>query len=97
MPTFVIGSTWRTKARFKVAGVLTDPTTVTLNIKVPVGTETAYTYGAAEITKEATGLYYKDIVITTAGRHVARWEGSGTVPDAVEHYIDVPPSFFASP
>lgn len=97
MPTFVVGSTWRPKARFKAAGTLTDPTSITLIIRQPNGTETSYTYGAAQITKVSTGIYYKDIAIDAGGQWVARYKGTGAVPDAAEHVLDVPPSFFASP
>ena len=96
--TFIIGSTWRTKARFSDAtGALADPTTITLKVRDPSGTETSYTYAGATVSKEATGIYYKDVTINAQGRWVARWIGTGTVADAAEFPIDVPPSNFTSP
>ena len=52
---------------FAVSGVATDPTTVTLAITDPTGTTTTYTYAAAEITKDSTGVYHKDITCSSAG------------------------------
>jgi hypothetical protein len=97
-PSFIVGSTWRTKARFTDEdGDLTDPTTITLKVREPSGTETSYTFAGATVTKEATGIFYRDVTINASGRWVARWIGTGTVADAVEYPIDVPPSQFVSP
>jgi len=69
----------RVGATFKVATVNTDPTTITLKVKDPDRTTTTYTYALAEITKSATGIYYKDITANRVGRWNYRWEGTGTV------------------
>ena len=69
----------RLLATFKVSSVNTDPTTNTLKVKDPDRTTTTYTYALAEVTKSATGIYYKDITANKVGRWDYRWEGTGTV------------------
>lgn len=60
-------------------GVATDPTTVTLTVREPNGTTTAYTYGAGQLTKAGTGDYYRDVTITAAGRWAWEFIGTGIV------------------
>lgn len=60
------------------AGVVTDPTALTLKVKVPAGTVTTYTYGVDVIVvKDSVGNYHADIPITAAGRWSYAWEGTG--------------------
>ena len=60
-----------------------DPTTVTLYIKTPDGTVTAYTGG--EITRVSTGVYTYEITTSQVGRWIYKWQGTGaceiTSPD----------------
>jgi hypothetical protein len=68
------------------AGTLTDPTTVTLKIEKPSGTETTYTYAAVQITRDSAGRFYKQIT-PAAGEHGVwhyRWIGTGAVTAATE-------------
>ena len=66
---------------FQVAGVDTDPTTVTLVVTDPLGVATTYTYAGATITKTATGVYTKDIPCATAGLWTFVWVGTGAASD----------------
>ncbi len=66
---------------FTVSDVATDPTTVTLTLTSPSGTATDYTYALAEITKSATGIYYKDVTCSAAGEWTYKWVGTGTATD----------------
>ena len=59
-------------------GTATDPTDVTLQVKV-AETTTTYTYSLAEITKDSTGVYSKEITYSTAGWLYWEWQGTGTV------------------
>jgi len=68
---------------FEVSDVATDPTTVSLVITDPSGTATTYTYALAEITKDSTGVYHKDIPCSTAGTWQYVWIGTGTATDVV--------------
>lgn len=81
---YYIGQTVRITATFKVSGVETDPTTVTLIVKSPSGVTTTYTYSLAELERVSAGVYYKDISISAAGRWHYGWVGTGTVAAAVE-------------
>jgi len=61
------------------AGALTDPTTVTLEVKKPNGTVTTYTYAAAQIIKDSVGRYSYQLTVDAAGVWSYRWIGTGTV------------------
>ncbi len=67
---------------FKVNGVATDPTTVSLIITDPTGVITTYTYGAAQITRTGTGVYTKDVSCSLAGDWNYQWTGTGAASDS---------------
>lgn len=77
-----IGDAHRMRTTFKVGDTPTDPTTVSLIVTDPSGNQATYTYGAAEITKEGTGIFYRDEILDEAGEWHWRMVGTGTV-DAV--------------
>lgn len=67
------------RVRFKVtvtdlAGVATDPTSITFKIKSPSGTVTSPT-----VTREATGKYYADFTLTEPGVWQWEWETTGNI------------------
>jgi hypothetical protein len=62
---------------FKVSGVPTDPTTVTLTITDPTGAVT--TPGATHVT---TGTWTANVACTITGVWAYLWEGTGTASDA---------------
>jgi hypothetical protein len=72
------GNRVRLQATFTVAGVNTDPTIVTLNVKDPTGTVTPYTYALGGVIKSATGIYYKDVDMDAEG--VWEYGFLGTAP-----------------
>lgn len=82
--TYDKGDVVRLTGTFTVDGVATDPTTVTLKVQEPDGTETTYTYALATVTKVSTGVYRKDITIDESGYWYYRWEGTGTVATSGE-------------
>ena len=63
---------------FKVNGVPTDATTVTLTITDPTGAQTT-----PSVTHSGTGTYTADVACTLAGVWSYLWEGTGTASDAV--------------
>lgn len=67
---------------FSVAGVATDPSTVSLTVTDPAGAATTYTFAAGEITKTATGVYTKNIACSQDGTWLYLWVGTGAAPDA---------------
>lgn len=76
--SYTEGATVRVSVTFTVGGAATDPTTVTLRVLAPGGSSAnVYTYGDSQVTKSATGAFYKDIVASTPGTYTYRWEGTG--------------------
>lgn len=74
---FDISDTATARAEFRVGTTLTDPTTVTLTITHPSGSVDTYTYGAAQITKDATGMFSKGVVVDASGEWISSWTGTG--------------------
>lgn len=66
---------------FKVSGVATDPTAISLAVTDPLGVTTTYTYAGGTITKSSTGVYTKDIACATPGTWSYVWTGTGTASD----------------
>ena len=83
MTVYHIGDTVRLQCTFtNAASVNTDPAAVALTVQDPSGTDTAYTYAGATITRSAAGVYYVDVTIDEAGTWEFRWVGTGTVTQA---------------
>jgi hypothetical protein len=64
-----------------IAGVATNPTSVSLELKRPDGTALVYNFptqgtGDGLLTQETTGRYYRDLSMDTAG--LWHWSLSGT-------------------
>lgn len=62
-----------------ITGAAADPTTVSLELKKPDGTDVVYGYptGAdGNLTKETTGRYYRDVSLDQAG--LWQWTLAGT-------------------
>lgn len=77
------------------AGVVTDPTTVTLLVKLRyIGPTMTYTYAGTTVTKASTGVYYVDFTPTAEGIWDYRWVGTGTVQAAIEGAFNIPDSQF---
>ena len=65
-----------------------DPTTVSLVVEDPAGTEVTYTYGGGgSIGKSGTGVYYQAVTLNTVGIWRYRWIGGGTGATASEFYL----------
>jgi len=91
--TILEGQTIRLTATFKVNGVATDPTTVTLKIKSPSGTTTTFLYSSGGVSKSGTGVYYKDYKPTETTFYHYRWIGTGAADGVGEAAFTVAPSF----
>lgn len=91
------GSTVDLLVHFKtIAGVLTDPTTVQIQVKAPNNNETTYVYGTdSEVTRSVIGKFQARITVDMPGRWFYRWltTGSGTTV-ALEHWVDCQKSAF---
>jgi hypothetical protein len=61
------------------AGVVVDPTTLTVTIKAPNGTKTEYTYGDdAYPVRSAAGVYYVEVTPDQVGDWYYKFQSSGT-------------------
>jgi uncharacterized protein YfaS (alpha-2-macroglobulin family) len=73
------GQKVRCSVNFKVADVLTDPTTVTFKSKKPSGTITPLVYLTdVAVVKDAVGQYHVDVTTDEKGEWNFRFEGTGT-------------------
>jgi hypothetical protein len=80
MTSYDVGDLVRLSVIFTdIAGVPADPTTVSLRVR-RAGSTTTY----ASATNPATGEYYQDVSIDTAGVWIYRWIGSGAIVAAEE-------------
>jgi hypothetical protein len=61
------------------ADALTDPTTLTLRLKSPAGAESAKTWSGGQVSKEATGIFFTNVLLSEGGTWTYRWEATGTV------------------
>lgn len=90
-----VGDGVRTTSQFKVNGVLTDPTSVTIKVKTPAGTVTTKSYPAdPEVVRTGLGAFSYTFILTTAGSWWYRWEGAGAVIGAAERRFQVRASEF---
>jgi len=86
---YIKGQTARVTATFLLAGVPTDPTTITLTVTDPSANQDVYTYALGQVTRSSAGVYYKDIPLDENGRWYDTWVGTGTVVATYDHYLDV--------
>lgn len=86
---FLVGESVVLTNTFTVAGVATDPTTVSLAVTTPAGVTTTYTYAAAEITKTGVGVYTKTIAASASGTWVYVWTGTGAAADVAPGFFTV--------
>lgn len=72
---------------FKVDDVLTDPTTVTLTVRDPEGTEAEY--GDVDLTDGGTGVRSMTIALPLPGIWWYRWNSEGAAAGLEERQIRV--------
>jgi len=95
---FEIGSDIELAARFEEYDQLIDPTTVTVRIREPDGTETSYVYNTDdEVERESIGEYVFHLLPTVSGSYFYRWIASGNITAAGEGFIKVDVSRFVNP
>lgn len=85
MNNFDIGDLVELKVTFtNDAGVPTDPTTATIRVRKPDGTETSYTGGQLTHPTPGNGIYTYNYAPTVSGQHHYFGVGTGTVTSAEE-------------
>ena len=86
--TVYAGTTQTVTATFRdAAGVLTDPTAITITSVSPTGTQTAYTGG--QLTHVSTGVYRVSVPFSSAGPWYVVAAGTGLVAVVSETLVDV--------
>lgn len=86
--SYEIGDIARLKVTFTdITGALADPTTITVTVQFPDGTQTIYPL--PPIVRSSIGLYYYDLTITQAGEHFYKWTGTGAIMAVGEGSIQV--------
>lgn len=92
-----LGDAVRCTALFRnLAGVLFDPTTVSVSVRKPDGTITTKVYGTdAEVIKTSVGNYYIDVNGNASGNWFYRWFSTGTGQAAAERPFIIRRSQFA--
>lgn len=81
MNSYIQGATVRLKAEFRSpSGTLSNPTTVTVKVEHPSGSEDTYT----DAVLDSTGKYHRDILAPDVGVWRYRWESTGTVQQVGE-------------
>lgn len=81
---YYVGQLVHLTAAFTVAGVATDPTSVTCTVKAPDGS-----ISSPATTKDSTGNWHADVAATLSGRYHYGFKGTGTVQAAEESSFDV--------
>lgn len=85
MTTCYVGSEYPIGVEFRDRdGALADPTTVTLTIEDPAGAEASYTYAAAQVLRDAVGLFKYYVSCTLAGHYKWKMVGTGAVVAVIE-------------
>jgi hypothetical protein len=94
---FDTGQKVRSSVTFRdIDGAIADPTGIVAKYESPAEAETTKTYGSdAEVVKSATGKYYIDVTLSSAGTWYLRWNGTGTVVAAVEDTVIANGTVFA--
>ena len=95
--SYPVGSKVRSTCTFEnSAGTDVDPTAVAVSYRTPGSAAVTKTYGTdVEVVKSATGIYYIDLDLDTAGEWRLRWAGTGSNKAAKEAQIYCEPSFFS--
>lgn len=89
MTIYDIGDAVRISVAFTSGGTAVDPTTVTLMVQDPSGNAASYTYALAQVIKDTTGAYHKDITVDESGTWFYRWTGTGLLIGVYDGYVYV--------
>lgn len=96
-----VGDTWTPQATFKVAGVNTDPTTITVKVREPDGTITTLgpvsgATGGGGIVRVSAGIFNTVISLDASGYWAANFTGTGAAAASEDHELRVDPSLFST-
>ena len=89
MSNFIVGDVARLSVSIlDVAGVPSDPTSLSLVIQAPDGTSTTHT---SDIVKDSTGNYHFDLALDSSGSYGYRWQSLEANQGVIEGGIFVNP------
>jgi len=88
MKQVIRGTSIKVTATFTASGVLTDPTTITLEVSNPHGDIVAYLYSLSQLTKASTGVFYRNVLLSSEGVWAFRMTGTGTVATSTITYVE---------
>ena len=95
MPQYPLGAVIRLSANFKTNNTNSDPTTVSVTVKTPLGVKTTLVYGTDQaVVRDSIGNYYYNYAPAIEGRYAFRWSGTGNNIGANETTFDVSESLF---
>jgi hypothetical protein len=78
----------------RIGPVLTDATSVTVNILRPDGTsEAPFTLAGAQVIRDSVGTYHYDYLPSQAGHYSVYWISTGTAAGTLAYIFDVDPMF----
>jgi hypothetical protein len=86
---YIVGQTVRLWANIQTDDADTDPTALTLTVKPPGSAAVSYTYAAAQLTKDSTGDYYRDVTFNQVGWWAWGYTGTGTAPGLGQRRAEV--------
>lgn len=88
METFLVyvGQRVTIETIFRLNGVPTDPTIISVTASSPSGVTSTVTYPDTNMVKNSTGSYDTSILVDEVGTWAFRAEGAGVV-DAVNEYL----------
>lgn len=87
--TYDVGDVVHLTSEFTQNDVPFDPSTVSLKVTRPDGTQASYSYAGSTVTKDSTGNYHVDIAITMRGTYRYRWFSTGAGAAAEESWFQV--------
>lgn len=82
MATVYVGQNLLIECEFRLNGVPTDPSIVTVTYRSPLGTQVTLTYPDSNLVRRSDGLFEASIPADEAGTWAFRAEGVGVI-DAV--------------
>jgi hypothetical protein len=83
---YFIRGGFRLTGTFEVGGVVTDPTTITFEIKTPSDVITTHIFGVdPNLIRDGVGVYHLDVTITEKGNWWYRMYGTGSCIASVEN------------
>jgi len=95
LSTFDVGEPVQLQAEIKVDDVLTDPSSLQVQVKDPDGTVVSFTWpGDSEVVRDSVGLFRFDFPVLIAGRHVYRYNAIGLAEGVEEKSFLVKESEF---